>query len=152
MHSGPNTIKLNSLYYSVKLIMNHISMTTKNIYLQWLIASAALQTKCYIIEGKYERQRLRWSDGQMLNQVGEERSMTWQVCCLKQLVAWPFHTCSLRRSFSLVVIRSINAKGHRWHVCVHNLGPSWFFNVLTNCLKNNPCVPASRHFLLIFLS
>lgn len=62
---GPNTIKLNALWYSVNLIRNHISMTTtakkkmKHVFTVIACRAAlAIIWKCCIIErGKYERRR-----------------------------------------------------------------------------------------------
>lgn len=62
---GANSIKLNAFYYSINLIRNHISVTTKKHAFTVIVSWAALAViwKSYVTERMYERQG--WRDGQM---------------------------------------------------------------------------------------
>lgn len=85
---GPNTIKLNAFYYSINLIMNRISMTTKTcIYSYCLLGSTCNDLK--ELHNREKTVRGRERDG-VMNRCGcrwERRSVWPDRSTVNQLVA-----------------------------------------------------------------
>lgn len=98
---GANSIKLNAFYYSINLIRNHISVTTKTcIYCYCFLGCTCCDLKelhnrenVWEVDGGMARCRLRW-----------ERKRAWPDW-LTQLVAQHFHQSSPFVCLSLLCSR-----------------------------------------------